>query len=279
MTLLLTAGGNPLPLLLAIRYLRPDKVVLLVTPESALRTQGLREVLDGEIVCELVEVGAHDALGIRVAAAEVDRRHGGVDLVYTGGTKVMAATAAAAVSGTLYHVLDTDKGSRLVDNKPGSLPVEMGGVSLSEVLRIHGETTNATQTRHRASISAMAGWLEQAGASEVRPLDGQDTVLARVGARLFGVCVRLGVRPHPPRRDLKIGLMLTASRLRRLGGERTKAAVVHERRKDDLKLVRDLGTPWRGFESYKEFNLSHYERWRDGNVESLRAWLGTSARH
>jgi len=143
-TLVLLVGANPLPNYLAAATLRPQRVLLLYTPETMQPkdrlTRAIRDRLRIATVDDHQVEDATSAKRVRVACKSVfsDDTH----LNYTGGTKVMAAIARmvfrdrGGLDRDASYVNESDGRLRFDDDGP-SRALVTDALDLDTILALH----------------------------------------------------------------------------------------------------------------------------------------------
>lgn len=143
-TLVLLVGANPLPNYLAAATLRPQRVLLLYTPETMQPkdrlTRALRDRLRIAAVDDRQVEDATSAKRVRVACESVFSDD--VHLNYTGGTKVMAAIARmvfrerGGLDRDASYVDESDGLLRFDDDGP-SRALVTDALDLDTILALH----------------------------------------------------------------------------------------------------------------------------------------------
>lgn len=146
-TLILLVGSNPLPNYLAATLLRPNKVVLIHTPETCGPAERLNSVLVNEAEIEMRGLAkASDAREIAETIKRIMSESGNerVHLNYTGGTKIMAAHARMAFrenGGKDRNASYLNDGARCLffdDGRLVTLENQDLGLTLDLIGRLHG---------------------------------------------------------------------------------------------------------------------------------------------
>ncbi len=146
-TLILLVGSNPLPNYLTATLLRPNKVVLIHTPETCEPAERLNSVLGNQAEIEMLRLAkASDAREIAEAIKRIMSESGPerVHLNYTGGTKIMAAHARMAFwksGGKDQNASYLNDGARCLffdDGRLVTLENHDLGLTLDLIGRIHG---------------------------------------------------------------------------------------------------------------------------------------------
>ncbi len=148
-TLILLVGSNPLPNYLTATLLRPNKLVLIHTPETREPAERLNCVLGNHANIEMRGLAkASDAREIAEAIRGIisDNDPQQVHLNYTGGTKIMAAHARMAFrenGGKDQNASYLNDGARRLlfdDGFAISLEDKDLGLTLDRVGKLHGCT-------------------------------------------------------------------------------------------------------------------------------------------
>ncbi len=146
-TLILLVGSNPLPNYLTATLLRPNKLVLIHTPETRAPAERLNCVLGNQANIEMRGLAkASDAREIAEAIRRIisDNDPQQLHLNYTGGTKIMAAHARMAFrenGGKDQNASYLNDGSRCLffdDGRLVSLENQDLLVTLDLIGRLHG---------------------------------------------------------------------------------------------------------------------------------------------
>ena len=136
---------------------RPDRVVLLTSPQMARQAERLQNFLKCRgVSCERVPIEAYGFDGVLAACADVIARYGGDELVLnvTGGTKIAALAAyqqfyfAPGAGRRRIIYTDTDNGRILeLGDHPDSIPLADNLLNVKEHLACCGKRVVAERSR------------------------------------------------------------------------------------------------------------------------------------
>ncbi|WP_334144266.1 hypothetical protein [Rhabdothermincola sp.] len=140
-SLVVLAGGNPMPNLQAITTLQPEQVTIIATPQTERLATFLERAATALRPAPQVSIrtvsAANDARQITEVLETLDR---GWALSYTGGTKVMAAHARLAYErfgdGRPEHASIVD--GQIVRDNGETQPVSAAGATLDAIAELHG---------------------------------------------------------------------------------------------------------------------------------------------
>lgn len=151
-TLILLVGANPLPNYLAAATLKPDRVVLVHSPDTEQPAKRLKRAIEEDFHVSAENIRSecvahpHAASLVEEAMRKAMPRSNGIHLNYTGGTKVMSAHAVQV----FYQHSGSDAASHAsyVDERNRCLRFDNGNkrtfdehtppLTFSRVLQLHG---------------------------------------------------------------------------------------------------------------------------------------------
>ena len=138
---------------------RPDRIVLLTSPQMTRQAQRLQDFLERRgFSCERVPIQAYGFADVLAACADVIARHDGDELVLnvTGGTKIAALAAYQQFYFASKRIIYTDTDNECIQvlgDEPRDIPLADNLLNVKDYLACYGKRVIAERPRGDAGAA------------------------------------------------------------------------------------------------------------------------------
>lgn len=238
--LAVTVGMEPLPVLLPIVLLQPEKVRFILTDSSGpVKERAVQ--LANQLECSShhgsLQVEGNDPQAIKDALSERWNDWGAWHLAYTGGTKAMSVAASVLIRDTARLWYVDEPRQRLITHERVASYQDLQ-ISLDQLVELHGFTPDHNPANPGGNLAnpeiqqaicgiatSLSGVFDEITGRLVPTAPGLD-LFARRGTRIVTASIRVNDRSATEVMELKNWMMTARAIAKGLGGREAAAMVI-----------------------------------------------------